>query len=385
MPESPTHLTLTETHIQPLEFVPETYEVGMDVADQAVEEQSMSLRDRFYRSRIGRLAMGGLAALGLAAGGVAVEASPAIAASNPVYTVTNHDNDGTNGIYYRNSPRMADTIRQLPYYARYGDRIELICGTNGEAVGQYNNRRWHLVRDLDNPKAPNQFYIPDHDTNTPNKANRPTVGERECGSAGSQPQGHEANPQFKGQYDRDRAVHWAEANAQMQPPAYGSCTWFASNVLWQGGLPRTREWTSEGYLGNRIKTTLLGGKLPGTLAAWNPNALKDYLLKTYPNSQFESLNFQANKVPDAMPGDLIFYDWGKGENISHVAVVVNIAPGQYPQVAEWSPGDDTSQPAPYPMRGWTRSQISHKWLQDKYPHVRAYLLHIDTANMRLKP
>ncbi|HEX9153316.1 MAG TPA: hypothetical protein VF809_00685, partial [Candidatus Saccharimonadales bacterium] len=66
--------------------------------------------------------------------------------------------------------------------ARYGDRIELICGTNGEAVGQYGNRRWHLVKDLDNPKASNQFYIPDHDTNTPNKANRPTVGERECGT-----------------------------------------------------------------------------------------------------------------------------------------------------------------------------------------------------------
>jgi hypothetical protein len=118
----------------------------------------LSLRERFYRSHLGRLAMGGFAALGLAAGGVAIDESPAAANSNPVYTVTNHDNDGTHGIYYRNSPSMADSVRSLPYYARYGDRIELICGTNGQAVGEHNNHRWHLAKDLDNPAAPNEFY-----------------------------------------------------------------------------------------------------------------------------------------------------------------------------------------------------------------------------------
>lgn len=197
---SPTNETLSDAQLVAMSSLLATAE-AVDIDFTPTLPEKPSLRDRLIRSRLGRLAIGSLTALGLAAGGVAVEASPAGAASNPVYTVTNHDHDGTHGIYYRNSPSMSDSIRSLPYYAKYGDRIELICGTNGEAVGQYNNHRWHLAKDLDNPKAPNQFYIPDHDTNTPNKANQPTPGERECvDGANPQPLASNSTPDIKACY-----------------------------------------------------------------------------------------------------------------------------------------------------------------------------------------
>jgi Protein of unknown function (DUF2599) len=154
--------------------------------------ETPTLRSRFFRSSIGRAALSGLTALGLAGGVAAADAAPAFADSGLVYTVTNHDHDGTTGVYARRSPHWSDSARQVPYYARYGDQVQLICGTNGDAVGPYNNHRWHLVRDLNNPAA-GQFYLDDHDTNTPNNANQTTPGERECGtgqpnSAAQQPE-----------------------------------------------------------------------------------------------------------------------------------------------------------------------------------------------------
>ncbi|HEX9153783.1 MAG TPA: hypothetical protein VF809_03105, partial [Candidatus Saccharimonadales bacterium] len=70
-----------------------------------------------------------------------------------------------------------------PDFSYYGDRLQLICGTNGEAIGSYNNARWHYAKNLSRPEA-GVTWIPDRYLNTPNKANRPTPGERECGSTG---------------------------------------------------------------------------------------------------------------------------------------------------------------------------------------------------------
>jgi hypothetical protein len=168
----------------------------------------------------------------------------------------------------------------------------------------------------------------------------------------------------------------------MQPPADGSCTWFASNVLWQGGLAKTEEWTSEGYLSKKLPVYgYHNQELSGTHTAWNVIAFKDYLKRVYSESDWHELDFRANSVPSAQLGDLIFYDWGKGEGISHVSVVTSISPGQYPNVSEWSSGNDGSEPSDYQQRGWTYSEVSHKWLQQKYPHIKAYILHINTSEV----
>lgn len=130
--------------------------------------------------------MSSLTALGLAGGAVAVEASPAYAA-NPVYAVVNPDNDGTKSIYDRNSPHWGDSDRKYPDFSYYGDRLELICGTNGDSVGPYSNKRWHYAKNLSRPEA-GTTWIPDRYMDTPNKANQPTPGERECGATEQKPQ-----------------------------------------------------------------------------------------------------------------------------------------------------------------------------------------------------
>jgi hypothetical protein len=109
-------------------------------------------------------------------------------------------------------------------------------------------------------------------------------------------QGHEAAPQSSNIYNRERAATWAYAHGKDQPPSNGSCTWFASLALWQGGLAKTPEWTSEGYLGSDLiaKLPVWHKKrefLPGTTAAWSVREFKSYLEKTYPRSREQPLSF----------------------------------------------------------------------------------------------
>jgi hypothetical protein len=105
--------------------------------------------------------------------------------------------------------------------------------------------------------------------------------------------------------------------------------------------------------------------------------LKDYLVN---NSvvQLVPLDFSINAVPPAEVGDAIWYDWDADGSGDHLAIVIKIEPGQYPDVAEWGAAEGWSlhPVSKYQMRGWTWSANSGKWLQKKYPDVRATLLHI---------
>ena len=58
------------------------------------------------------------------------------------YTVVDADNDPYAGIYLRDDTRMAAANRVPSRYMQYGTLVDLVCGTNGEAVGPYANRRW---------------------------------------------------------------------------------------------------------------------------------------------------------------------------------------------------------------------------------------------------
>jgi hypothetical protein len=68
---------------------------------------------------------------------------------------------------------------------------------------------------------------------------------------------------------------------------------------------------------------------------------------------------------------------GKGDDhIDHLALVVNIAPGQYPEVSEWG----TMHPASsYQKRGWTYSAKDKTWLQSlkRNKGIKAWLLHFE--------
>ncbi|HEV3310273.1 MAG TPA: amidase domain-containing protein [Chloroflexota bacterium] len=179
-------------------------------------------------------------------------------------------------------------------------------------------------------------------------------------------------------FNRTAAVAWATKNAKDKPPYESSCTWFVSKALWAGGLPQTAAWTSAGGHGHPWSHR------PGSVDAWAVPNFVQYILSTYPHSTFTEISLTGNKVPAAEPGDVIAYDWeGKSTinnftNLKHLALVVSISPGQYPDVAEWSIYNGT-QPTPYVSRGWTWSEKTHKWLQKEYPGMKAFLLHIDTS------
>jgi hypothetical protein len=181
-------------------------------------------------------------------------------------------------------------------------------------------------------------------------------------------------------YSRSAAVSWALAHAYDPQPYSAMSTWFVSNALWAGGLPRDATWTDQGHYESA----------PGTKTAW---LLPDFL--NYFRSQYSTtltqlpMSAATNAVPTAEPGDLIIYDWGQGQQMSHISLVADITSGQYPEVTEMGQYNDnmlqagrsmTPQTSTYQRRGWTWSEANHGWLQQKYPKVKAYLLHINGGN-----
>ncbi|SNY69299.1 amidase domain-containing protein [Paractinoplanes atraurantiacus] len=131
-------------------------------------------------------------------------------------------------------------------------------------------------------------------------------------------------------------------------------------------------WTAEGEHG-QIR------KRPGTVSATAAQPLLDYLTSRYPLTRAIPMDFTANAVPEAQPGDIVAYDWEGDGAVDHLALVVNISSGAYPEVAEWGVG-----PLPrsgYQTRGWTWSNLKGRWLQVDHPNVRANLIHIDTTNI----
>ncbi len=169
-------------------------------------------------------------------------------------------------------------------------------------------------------------------------------------------------------YDRTAAVDWALANAQDPQGSGELCTWFVSEALWAGGLPQTSTWQQ------------------GTYAATYVQGLVNYLAANYPVSWINITgDLTTNAVPQAEPGDIIVYSWNGNSTLNHMAFVVGIASGDYPEVSEWGQFDFTSHPwykifnpsSPYVERGWTWSVMSGEWLQQEHPNMTAYLLHFN--------
>lgn len=348
----------------------------------AYQVQGRAFHSRLASARLGRAVVVSFASIGLLTSGVST--ASAHEATGVVYTVTG---TGGDGVWLHSDPGIGDEndlIKVMPE----GTQFRADCYVNDSPLGPRNNPVWLHGRD----EAGSVGYF--SDVYSSSKWDGSTTLEQQglpiCGnntsanSVNENLQSYEGVPQFTGRYDRENAASWALANAQMQPPSDGSCTWFVSNVLWQGGLPKTKEWTSDGFLGRDLPVIGdISKQFPGTYAAWNVVAFRDYLVKTYPESQWQQLDFTANSVPIARSGDLIFYDWGKGEGLSHVTVITGIANGNYPAVSEWSAGLDGSDAMDYQKRGWTWSEVSHRYLQKKYPNIKAYILHRDTAHMHL--
>ena len=179
-------------------------------------------------------------------------------------------------------------------------------------------------------------------------------------------------PGLKFTYNRRAAVSWAERHYRdPQPRLWPGCTWFVSQALWAGGYLQTDAWNGRDAGRGTVR------KLPGTVTATAAPDLVDFLLKTgrATSLELDQERFRKNAVPEARIGDVIAYKWD-GKNVSHLALVVRIAPGNYPEVAEWGTVDfyDPDMRTSYYKRGWTWSQKNSAWLQDTSKRVSAVLL-----------
>lgn len=191
-------------------------------------------------------------------------------------------------------------------------------------------------------------------------------------------------------FDRNATVAWGIEHAQdVQPWTWSGCTWFLSQALWYGGFHQTDVWNGNTSHGGRFQT------LPGTVTATTAPELIKYLVANdlATITPLGPDRFRDNAVPEAQLGDAIAFDWTTDpkdppsadngfRGITHLALITNIAPGQYAEVSEWG----TAWPSlnsSYVKSGWTRSENHHKWLQEVYPPgngnigVTALLVHFN--------
>ena len=95
---------------------------------------------------------------------------------NLVFSVT----DAAGGIYYRSSPHWSDTP-QTPGVGVYdGDRVQLICGAPGDAVGPASNTAWSYVTNLS--RNVGSGWVNEHFINDGAPADGFVSGEPACGS-----------------------------------------------------------------------------------------------------------------------------------------------------------------------------------------------------------
>jgi len=271
-----------------------------------------------------------------------------------------------------------------------GDKFDVSCFEQGPNVGGYVDWLKGTDESSGHEGLASDAYLYTNTDTSNESAELAAQGVPECGSEQQSPegiQGDTTGPEQTNVYNRQAAVDWALENAEDQAPASASCTWFVSNALWQGGLAKTPEWTSDGTLGGPLHGDYQAyvenvQPLPGTQTAWNAEDLLSYLRNTYPDSTWENIDFSSNNndPADAQIGDLVFYNWGTGEGVSHVAIVTKIEPSGYLDVTDWSTyEDDGTRPSPVEMRGVTYSAVHNTWLQNRYPNVSAHLLHINTT------
>lgn len=338
--------------------------------------------------------------------GLATIARSPKAVAAPKSTTTHHI---VNGSWYLHPGNITDTptiSSPVSDLMATGTTFEVQCAKAGDAITSDGNLAANGGGDVaweygTNTTTGNSGFVADQGLDTQvtqgqEIAQLAAQGIPECGSDGQTPlqpagslQGHQAVPAQTNIYNRQAAADWAYANGMDQPPSDGSCTWFVSNALWQGGLAKTHEWTSDGHLSDGWQSDLasalgLRQDLPGTIAAWNVQDFLAYMRRTYPASSWEPIDFSpANNDPqDAQVGDLVFYNWDgdSDQGISHVAIVTKVEPSGYLDVTDWSTNEnDGTLPSPVPQRGVTYSAWHHNWLQVRYPNVHAWLMHIDTS------
>jgi hypothetical protein len=72
----------------------------------------------------------------------------ALPAAAPVFPVMNTNESPPDGVWFRNSPRTADTARITGLGVYAGEQVRLDCHAWGDSVGRYGNRLWYRTQNL---------------------------------------------------------------------------------------------------------------------------------------------------------------------------------------------------------------------------------------------
>lgn len=179
----------------------------------------------------------------------------------------------------------------------------------------------------------------------------------------------EANPPAQ-KYNRTAAVQWAKNH--LEDPdrfdKYGDCTWYISQSLWAGGLPKSRSWNSVSKRPGPRGVELTDDKV--TPAARLAQKFTDHLTSNGLATKQEVTDWKDRSVMGARVGDVIVYDFEADGIIDHATIVTSIGPDGVVKVTQHGPS--------YPDKPWDWSSTQNMWLKspDAKPNAKAYLLRI---------
>ena len=192
-------------------------------------------------------------------------------------------------------------------------------------------------------------------------------------------------------YNRGDAVWYADYFALSRNSGYPSysadCTNFVSQALFYGGYPFVG---TPNYWSNSTDDNQWWG---------NENYVIGYWFRTYSWSVApDQYQFQMNHYPGGwleevvtpsdtdywsfydnqymIGGDLLFFDWGQGEGMSHVAIQVYPGYSQYeqPGVQWWGDLSDQHTNDRY-HSSWSHTEVNYDW-----PTTTIWEVHIDDRN-----
>jgi hypothetical protein len=142
------------------------------------------------------------------------------------------------------------------------------------------------------------------------------------------------------------------------------CAYFASEVLWAGGLEQSKTWSASSTDAAQLSSPRLANPGP-TKTVMLADSLEKYLVATH-HALVTAVDLHGTRVSGAQVGDLITYDWNDNGVIDHVSVVRSA--GASTRIAQHNVNIKS--------QSWRWSSVHHELLTKLYAQPRAYLVHI---------
>lgn len=248
------------------------------------------------------------------------------------------------GIFPRTTPSMS--AAQAGGAISDGTSVQITCETTGEPVsnGTSTSTIWEKLSD--------GSYIPNAFVNT--GVDGWTPGVPRCDNK------YAESWKDPGRFYRNAAANWALDNVNAPPSYEQDCTYFVSSALWKGDMPWEVEWNpaplSDSNWPHRPR------------AAINAQSFVDFFRSRPDLGVVSDLKWAENRLPGALLGDVIAYDWQDDGEIDHLAIITAFNLDGYPFVTQHTSAQKN--------RFWSWDSSGGDWIENTLPKARAYLIHI---------